>query len=372
MSIWTNVKQALTRFIPSHVNDPFGLIRRMLTSGKKAAPFTLWLTGLSILATPIDWVMQRFENRTRENVKQQSSGPHIIICGPARSGTTLMYQVLADQLNVAYVRNFTMAFSRSPVLASRLFTRQSARAQKPDYENYYGKTAGMQAPCEANHLWNQWVDVDASAFRTKMSQDGAARMADFFNSFSASEAKPTISKNNNANAFATQIAQSLNHAYFICLKRETRFLAQSLLQARMEINGDIEQSYGVTNTTTLTKSQTAAQTTSQATSQVTSPATKDLTENDPVEQVLEQIDYLNNLAQAQQSALGEDRFWIVDYEDFCNDPAALVERVKVEILKDNTTDNTAPIKKIAHNNRCTNPALFEKIEHALLRKKNNN
>lgn len=352
MSIWRNIKQALTRFIPSHVNDPIGLIRRMLSSDKKAAPFTLCLTAISILATPIDWLLQRFETAARKKVRQHQSGPHIFICGPARSGTTLMYQVLAHNLDVAYVRNFTSAFSRSPVLASRLFTRKTADRHKHDYENYYGKTAGMQSPSEANHLWNQWVEPDSSEFRTVLSPEGATRMADFFTCFSASEAKPTLSKNNNANAFADLIAQSLDNAYFICLTRGTRYLAQSLLQARIEINGDIEQSYGVT----------------QASSVSMNMAEKSDATNNPVNQVLTQIDYLNNLAKEQQEKLGAERFWIVDYEAFCNDPAALVKRVNIDILKNAEFDNIA-LPKITHNNRCTHPENFKKIEQMLSQQK---
>ena len=323
------------------MNDPVGLIRRMLTSGKKAAPFTLWLTGISILATPIDWLLQRFETKTRAKVSGQTAGPHIFICGPARSGTTLVYQVLANNLDVAYVRNFTVAFSRSPVLISRFLTRKSADHKAQEYENYYGKTAGMQSPSEANHLWNQWVDVDTSDFRTVLSPEGASNMADFFNSFSASENKPTLSKNNNANAFAEIVSESLENAYFICMKRETRYLAQSLLQARIEINGNVAQSYGVTNTSI------------------------DADETGPVDQVLEQIDYLNNLADAQQRRVGEDRFWIVDYEDFCNNPAALLQRVNTEILGNSDKDARFSVQDIKHNNRCTNAEIFNQIESTL-------
>ena len=103
MNIWSKSKQALDRFIPSHVNDPFGLIRRMLTSGKKAASFTLWLTAAGIVATPLDWLLQRFEPGIRKKLRNTNSGPHIFICGPARSGTTLVYQVLANNLDLSLI-----------------------------------------------------------------------------------------------------------------------------------------------------------------------------------------------------------------------------------------------------------------------------
>ncbi len=349
MSFWSKSKQALGRFIPSHVNDPIGLIRRMLSSNKKAASFTLWLTGASILATPIDWVLQRFELRTRQKIRSGQTGPHIFICGPARSGTTLVYQVLANNLdNVSFIRNFTVAFSRSPIVASRLFTKQSSTGQKPDYENYYGKTAGLQSPSEANHLWNQWVDVDESDFRTLLTPEGAAKMAEFFNCFSAQQGKPTLSKNNNLNAFADRVSSSLDNTYFICLQRETKFLAQSLIKARLEINGNIKQSYGVTNVQNELKNEG-------------DPAL-------PVVPVLEQIDFLNSLAKEQQEKIGSDRFWIVSYEEFCKNPSALIDKVNTEILNVNEKDKSVPLPPITHNNRCTNPEIFQQIENELQRR----
>ena len=324
----------------------------MLTSGKKAAPFTLWLTAAGIVATPIDWLLQRFESGIRKKLRNTNSGPHIFICGPARSGTTLVYQVLANNLdNVCFIRNFTVAFSRSPILASRLFTKQSRPAQDLEYENYYGKIAGLQAPSEANHLWNQWVDVDESDFRTLLTPKGAAKMADFFNCFSAQEGKPTLSKNTNMNAFASIVSQSLDNTYFICLQRETKYLAQSLIQARLEINGNIEQSYGVTNVQTETS--------------------KDSHSDIPVVQVLKQIDYLKSLAKEQENTIGSDRFWIVSYEEFCRNPSALIERVRVEILSDKEKGDAA-LPPIAHNNHCTNPEIFKRIEAELSKNEDQN
>jgi len=231
--------------MPKHVNDPFGLIKRMLSSRNRAARFTLTLTILGIILSPLDWALQFLERSRTAREDTKSHGPHLIICGPARSGTTLVYQVLANTLPVAYPRNFTALFSRAPILASRLFTWNSKENSHPSYENYYGKTAGMQSPSEANHLWNQWVDSDSSGFRTKLSSHGADKMTLFFKRFSIQFGLPTLTKNNNANAFADAIAQRLDNAYFICLQRDKRYLAQSLVKARQEINGDISQSYGV-------------------------------------------------------------------------------------------------------------------------------
>lgn len=340
MRVWEHTRRALSRFIPSHINNPFGLVRRMLTSGKPAATSTLFMTALGIIFTPFDMLLQVFERRRKP--VENSNGPHIIICGPARSGTTLVYQILADALPVSYIRNFTLLYSRAPLLASAWFSRKAPRFGKNKYENYYGKTAGLQSPCEANHLWNQWVEPDESGFRTRMTSEGGKKMAQFFKQFSALHQKPTLSKNNNANAFADVIAEHLDNVYFICLQRDTAYLAQSLINARVEINGDIYQNYGVTDTTKPVKSK------------------------DPVSEVLEQIQYLDRLAIAQQKKVGAKHFWLVDYETFCEDPAALVTRIQKEILTTNTAElSDSALSPIKNNNQVSNPELFEKLQTAI-------
>lgn len=346
ISLWEMIKPALSRFVPKHVNDPFGLVGRMLASKNRAALFTLWLTGLAILLSPVDWVLQFFERRCKANKDAQSHGPHIFVCGPARSGTTLVYQVLASALPVTYVRNFTVLFSRSPVLASRLFTRNRRDRRRENYENYYGKTAGIQAPTEANHLWNQWVKADESGFRTRLDSLGADEMARFFKRFSSELGLPTLSKNNNINAFADSIAERLDNAYFICLRRDSRYLVQSLVKARKEINGDIKQSYGVTDTGILS------------------------VDTDPISQVMKQVEYLDALAIAQQRKIGEERFWIIDYEAFCLNPMELVTRVKQEILGQSEVQNADADKmpEIVNNNRITDRAFFDKLEQRFERR----
>ena len=50
------------------------------------------------------------------------------------------------------------------------------------------------------------------------------------------------------------------------------------------------------------------------------------------QQVCRQALHHCRTAERQQATIGRDRFWIVSYEEFCADPAALVARVSEEIL----------------------------------------
>ena len=169
---WKYTRNLYYRFIPSHINDPFGLIKRLLFSSNRSARFTLFITGLGVLLTPLDWTLSKLEGFTQRSDLSTSDskirGPHIFVCGPARSGTTLLYQVLADNLEVAYTRNLALLFPRSTHMMTKLSSLFSTKPgyTKTGYQNYYGKTHGFSAPSEANFLWNQWVEPDESSFRT--------------------------------------------------------------------------------------------------------------------------------------------------------------------------------------------------------------
>lgn len=247
-----------------------------------------------------------------------------------------MYQVLAEHLDLSYTPNMSALLPKSVRVSTRicafLFKHQKKQST---FENYYGKTQGFSAPSEANFLWNQWVAPDASRFRTVLSAAGASDVANYYSFLSECTGKPTLAKNNNANVFADKIADSLENSYFICLRRDPVYLAQSLIRARLEINGNLNQSYGVVDVDNMHDGE------------------------DPYQEVVEQVAYMNSLAEQQQSRIGEDRFWIVDYEEFCANPATLVNRIRTKILKQCPT--TKRISGFPDTNKVADEKVFNLV-----------
>jgi len=131
---WKFTRDLYFRFIPSHINDPVGLVKRLLFSGDQSARFTIFITGLGVLLTPVDWILsklERFAQHSDSNDRgSKNAGPHIFVCGPARSGTTLLYQVLADNLDVAYTRNLALMFPRSVRTMVKLSSRTRKQATR--------------------------------------------------------------------------------------------------------------------------------------------------------------------------------------------------------------------------------------------------
>jgi hypothetical protein len=307
--MWASLRSVLYRYVPAHVGNPFALARRMISSRNRAALFTLFSTLLGVLCMPLDLLLSLRERRLLASAAAAPARPVIFVCGPARSGTTLVFQVLCRHLDVSYLQNVTALFPRSPVTVSRLYRRLFGlrRESSDSYLNYYGKTTGMSGPSEANHIWNRWVEPDATGFRTILSPAGARDAARFFAAFESIDRKAIVSKNNNMNVFADVIASALPNALIICLRRSPEFLAQSLIQARRDIHGSASHGYGVRD-----------------------PA-KVADESDTIASVCQQVSFLERKALEMAASLGSERFWLVDYEDFCREPGKLVSEISARL-----------------------------------------
>ena len=280
----TRLKSVYQLFVPAHVHNPGRLARRMVTSRNPTALFTLFIAVLGILCIPFDMLLSIRERRLLSSAAAMPARPTVFVCGPARSGTTLAFQILCRHLDVSYLQNVTALFPRSPIVASRIYRRlfRSRRDGAPGYKNYYGKTSGLGGPTEGNHLWSRWVQPDATGFRTKLSAAGAREMARFISAFGEIDQKAIVCKNTNMNVFADVVADAMPNLLVICLRRSPDFLAQSLLQARLDIHGSVSHGYGVQDVDNLDDT------------------------FHPIASVCAQVEFLNRVARESQARIGED------------------------------------------------------------------
>jgi hypothetical protein len=283
-----------------------GLARRLLRTGDPAALFAMQTALLGLAAVPLDWVLQFAEARRYRNAPAPRL-PLIFICGAPRSGTTLVEQVLIQQLPVAFINNLTAIFPRSPLTANRLFRPVASR--RSAYHSFYGKTVGFSGPNDGLHLWDRWLGSDRSLAPTSLTPEDRSEMRRFFGAMEQVFGQPILVKNNNLNACASLVAEVFEQSTFICMTREPLFLAQSLLQARLDIHGGENFAYGLTG-----------------------PAGATSDSPNATEDVCRQALYHHRLAREQESRIGSQRFWIVQYETFCRDPSALVEAVATRVL----------------------------------------
>lgn len=327
--------------IPSTFRDPMGLAQRLLRSGDRTAYSAMFVAGLAALATPLDALLAARER----SLYRRGASPHkpiVLVAGAPRSGTTIVSQVLVRNLPVIYFNNLTQVFPRSPIVANRLFGRL-LREPERSFRNFYGRTRRLSGRNDALHIWDRWWGPDRYHPPQAIPLPLAEDMRAFFAAYESAFGRPIVNKNNALATCAKVIADALPTARFLLIERNAATNVQSILRAREMIQGDRRAPYGV-------------------------PAPPDWDAQTPIEEVCAQVVYHQRIAREQQAELGSDRVWIVRYEDFCSDPAAVVERVGREIL-DVTVDRaslTSTVPQLQARTRLTLPRTdLEAIERGL-------
>ncbi len=290
------MRKALARFVPAHFHDPVGLAARLLRSKDPDAQGAMLQAALGIFLTPLDMMLASRERRLYAAAPVPTR-PQLFVCGPPRSGTSLVTQVLLAHLPVAYLSNITALFPRAPLVAERLL-RARVRPWRPAFHSYYGRVAALRGPNDSLQLWDRWLGPDRTRIRDRLTDEEGLALGRFFGALEAGTGRAFVGKNNNLNLQAGAVASALPTSRFLCLTREPMFLAQALLRARRDINGTDSIPYGL--------------------------APPEPPGTDPVESVCRQVVFHHRGARAQQALLGPERFRFLAYEEFCADPAATV------------------------------------------------
>jgi hypothetical protein len=282
--------------------DPIGLIWRMMRSAHPAAYSSLFHAGLAILARPLDIAFQRAERRSIA-AGRQSDLPLIFVVGAPRSGTSLIYQVLAHCLDVSYFTNVDAMFRRSPITAARVFGSRSRR-RSARFRSFFGQTAGLTAPNDGFHVWNRFLGTDRYATPARLSDPVSRQMATFFNAWLSTFGKPLLNKNNRNTDGVELLASHLPNAYWIAVRRDPFFVAQSLILARAEVQGSKNVGWGLRSRS----------------SQSSDPLGY-------VDDVCDQITEIDKKLAQATSALDPGRIQEIRYEDFCRNPTEHVQRL---------------------------------------------
>jgi hypothetical protein len=287
--------------------NPVGLLFRMLLSGKRAAYAALFHEALRIAARPVDALLKTKEARRIADAKA-SNQPVVLVAGAPRSGTTLVYQTLARYMDVSYVTNLTSMFPRSPISGSRMF-RWLPKSKSADFQNYYGQTAGLDGPNDGFSLWKQWLGEDRYVPRTDLSESEQMQMKQFFGAWSEAFGKPFLNKNNRNTGCLDLLFRVLPQSSFVVVRRNPLLVAQSLITAREQVQGDKSVGWGLHSHS----------------SDVSADPLK------YVDDVCDQILEIELQLDEQIKDIPKDRLIEVTYEGFCEDPAASLRWISQNI-----------------------------------------
>lgn len=291
----------------------------MIRSGDRAARSALLRAIMSYGAMPLDLCLQFGERRRLRDADPSppasSATPMILIIGPPRSGTTLVYQTLGVHLPVFYFSNMTEMFPRSPISALKLFG-SARRKTAGGYQSYYGNTAGLFAPNDAFHIWNRFLGSDRYHGPSEMSEDARREMRHFFEVAAQTTGLPLLNKNNRNTDCVALLAEALPGARFVVLRRDPAYIIQSLLKARSTIQGNESYGWGLRSRD------------SSAEGQEGDAGGK----ADAIDAVCAQVREIDIDLREQLGRIDAERIIHVEYEDFCADPAKATARIGRQFL----------------------------------------
>lgn len=245
--------------------------------------------------------------------------PVLFIVGAPRSGTTLFLQWLADSGMFGYVSNFNARFFSAPALGAKIqqmirdpqyaFGKEMAFTnQIIAFSSDLGKTEGLFSPNEFWYFWRRFFPFDEisqlspeqlAGVEIERFQKEVAALQDVFR-------KPLVLKAMIINWHIRYLAENMPSARFIFMKRRPFFNIRSLLQSRRKFFGNINTWYSFKP-----------------------PEYVVLQEMDPFRQVAGQVHYTNQTVEDQLAGVDKDHYIKVQYEDFCQNPRQIWERVKI-------------------------------------------
>ncbi len=285
--------------------DPFGLLKRMLASGNKAAYFTLLREGMSLLLKPVDALWQSSERKKIRNAKS-SKLPLIIILGGSRSGTTILYQTLAHYLPVSYFNNLSASFPRSPISSAGFFKSWfRKKTSNKKFSNYYGSVSGFNGPNDGFHIWNRWLGDDRNSIPEVLSAEVIGEMQSFFNAWHERMREPFLNKNNRNSLCVDLFRAAFEHIHFVEIRRNPLYVVQSLIQSREAVQGDKYIGWGL--------------------------ATKDSSDSKEayayIKDICEQVKAVETTLDEARSRVPEGQYTYFSYEDFCEDPSSVLTEI---------------------------------------------
>lgn len=157
----------------------------------------------------------------------------IFVLGAPRSGTTLLYQLLVEGLDVAWLANAHAARPAGVVAVERSAPPLEQRLGS-DFDSAHGATSGGWGPSEAGEFWyrafprerhQQGID-DATPARVR-------EVAAMVRRFTAAAGRPVVFKNTLNSLRVPVLATALPEARFILIERDLPDNARSLLVGRL-------------------------------------------------------------------------------------------------------------------------------------------
>ena len=241
--------------------------------------------------------------------------PHLYIMGCARSGSTLVSQYLAASGLFTYPTNLISRFYYAPYIGARMqemlvdvdFGKELfPKIADQNFRSHLGKTMGALAPHEFWYFWRRYFtfgDVQQLTPDELAQVDGAGFIREL-RALQSVKQLPLMLKGMILNWHIPFLAGLYPHSYFLFVRRGVQTNAASLVDARREFFGDEGQWYSFKP-----------------------PGYKGVLGLDAWHQTAWQVQVTNAAVEEGLSHLPAEKTFVLDYEDFCQNPRSIIDAV---------------------------------------------
>lgn len=286
--------------------------------------------GASVVhgALSIDPILPAIDSLLRRRRCAGAMPSPVFVLGAPRSGTTVLYDLLAGSYRCVYPTNLASLLYRSPVVAQTLADRLRCEYRYSG-SSRFGYVTGLKAPSEAGKLMRRWFEGAGTDAELRRAREQVGAM-------SCPLQLSMVSKNTRNLARIPRILETFPEALFVFIERESEYVAQSLLTAREALYGDRSKPFGLV------------------------PGGVDMgagEEASSLFQVAEQVVALEAMVVvAKQSVAGAGRMIDVRYESLCMSPKMELDRI-VEFATDrNARLDPLPAAEVPEVLSCSNQA----------------
>lgn len=230
----------------------------------------------------------------------------VVVVGLPRSGTTLVYELLVQAFDVAFLTRLYGLTYGLPNLTTRLVSPLT-RNPSARYESRYGRIPGMLAPAENHVLWLQWFRsprqlghyVPYHLIDEKMAAGARATIA----SMSAIAKRQFVFKNVYLTTSISAFLKMVPNALVIVVQRDLESVCASVYKARTNMR---ERRWW----------------------SIRPPFWESMMDKDSLEQTVFQCVRAQQLLNREIERMPSDRYLVVDYKDICNAPGKFVQKVE--------------------------------------------
>jgi hypothetical protein len=185
-----------------------------------------------------------------KQIKKYASMPlkhqPVFIIGAPRTGSTILYQTITNQLDVLYIDNLVCHFYRNIFFGFWLSNKFFGQKAHNCFDSDHGNTNGLHSPSECGGFWYKWLPkdrhfIDYDDITDTMVREIRDEITAVINYFD----KPLVFKNLNAGQRLRLLQRCFPEAKFIFTKREALFTAQSILKAKRKLKLPDNKYWGI-------------------------------------------------------------------------------------------------------------------------------